>query len=642
VNELTGLIKSKVKPIIKDDSKELSDSEEKMDANILQSTIETISEILQRDDCEKLFESLYPIILKLRQNIRFTFSINPNDFKTYFPYEKSSSFLTPFNVNLNSIWETICYQIEKLITNDMIKNNLDNEYVCEKICSQLRFLLELKDNEGVVIWRLYNTMRVCKLEREMSDWNPREFNKSMKHIITMIRFDCKLYKSGYFGSYNISYNELVIPYMQSVKTKFETEVSSLNGDVSNLINLLKSMIEFDNDLEEIRQDFPRFMESPEQYEMFDWKTLVEKNGCINLLHRTIYNKINDNLRELNCFNNNSYNECTANEENILCCVSQIFHNFQNYEHLIALDSFNTFLSYAISANIVDFFVHHFNNGKYDTISQQYTLLNTIHYMKEKLEKMNVNINKFVDISNKLKKLIIAIHLSIMLMNSNTQYWLLCLKKLWFELELKLKFFRDRESIFIFILSETVHNFSRIAISKADAFFILNNIDELMFKYAKSRKELLNNDEYNIHSSCWLIFIKLVLQITTNENFLANLKQNNFLLSENFSNTHWIEYIKPELTNSTFWFNAKLCIEKENVVNPNAIIRALLSNNCGLSSYILLDIEDNQNKSSVRNAADIFQIVILQNFKPKSLSIILLPLIERYSTFGKFFSLKNLI
>lgn len=628
VKELSNLLENKVKPNIKDDENSWSVSDERIDANSLQTTLETIAEMLQRENCEKQFESLYEIILKLKQNIDINFkfssinSIDSNQFQT------NTSFLTLYNVNLNSIWETICYKIEKLIINDMIKNNLDHYLECEKICLQIKFLSQLKDNEGVLIWRLFNTMRVCKLEGELIDWNTRQFDKSLQRILLMIDFDCKLYKSGYFGSYNISYNELVIPYIQLFKTKFESEVSLLNGEISNLINLMKTMIAFDNRLQSMRQDFPRFMESPEQDEMFDWKTIIEKNGCINLFHRTIYNKINADLRELICFSNNSYNECEANKENILCCVSQIFKNFEDFEHLIALNSFVTFLSYAISANIIDFFVHHFNNGKYETIAHKYALLNTIHFMKDRLEKMHINADKFEEISNKLIKLIIAKHVSILFMNRNSQYWFLYLKRLWIELMLKLKYFPNRKSIFTFVLSETVHHFSRIQIPKEDAFYMLNNIDELIFKYANSRSELLDNDKYNVHNSCWLIFVKLVLQITTNENFISRLKQNNSLAenSSNFSNTHWIEYIKPSLMQSSFWLNAKLCVDKQNI-NPNTIIRAFISNNCGLSSYILSDIDNNPNHLSI--AVDIFRVILLQNFRPYSLSSVILILIERY-------------
>ena len=636
IDDLSELLQIKPKSNQKEiESNKSNDSKEIPDLNGLQTTLEGMVELLQRDDCDLYYESLYPLILSLKKVLNLTFCINSGDSK------RNTSGLTSSNVELNSIWETICYKIEKLITNDMIKNNLDQELDFERVCSQLRFLYQLKDNEmnkqfgeqGLDIWRLFDAIRVCKLESDIIELNEKQLDLFLKRIVLMINFELRLYKNGYFGSYDLTYSELIRPYTQFVRTRFETELSTLNNNVKDLVTNVKNMIQFEDNLQEVKHEFPRLTESPQLDEDFEWKSFMEININVNSFNTTVYNKINSDLKKLICFKRNNFEKCCPlKNTNILRCVSQVFQDFEDYGYLCVLDSFMTFLSYAISANILDFFIHHFNTGKYESFDEKYTLLNTIHYILKPLENLNINTEKFEVISTKLITELKAKHVSIQLIANNIQYSVLYLNRLLLELDLKLDYFEERHSIFEFVLSETIHHFSGTDLNKNEIIFLLNNIIDLLLKNSYSRKELLFENRSNIHNSCWILLIKLILKITTNEEFISNLKQNNNLPEnlDNNPNDHWIRYLRPKLMDSTFWLSPKLCLDKQfDVKNSKLIIKAFLSKNCGFSSYVLSNIDFNHsNESLVSITEDIFKIILLQNFRPNSLAEVLLKLIER--------------
>ncbi|CAG2167294.1 unnamed protein product [Oppiella nova] len=342
IDELSDLLsETKSKPTVKDDETNQKSSNSKtiedIDVNTLQTSLETIAEMLERDDCDQYFHALFPLILHLKTSINSLFWINSGDNKQFSP---NSAELTYSNVNLNSIWETISYKIEKLIMNSMIRcDYFENELDFERVCSELGFLYDLKDNkldkqtfnEGLDIWRLFDTIRVCKLESDAIESTDRPIDWFLNRLVLMINFDLRLYKSGYFGAISLQYSQLVMPYIQTLKVRFTAELSLLNTNIDNLIALLKCMIQLDRNLEQIKQEFPRLMESPETDEQFEfnWKAVIESNINVNLFHK-------------------------------------MFSHFNDYEYLCCLDSFKTFLSYAISANIIDFFVHHFNDVKHNS------------------------------------------------------------------------------------------------------------------------------------------------------------------------------------------------------------------------------------------------------------------------------------
>ena len=620
-------------PKDEENNKSIENSKEVIDFNVLQTSLETIGEILERDDCDLCFQTFYSLILSLKKNLNLTFWISSGDSK------RNSSGLTSTNVQLNSIWETICYKIEKLITNDLIKNNLDHELDFERVCSQLRFLYELKDNKsgeqfsdnGFDIWRLFDAIRVCKLESETIEFNERQFDWFLKRMVSLINFELRLYKSGYFGSYSLTYEQLVKPYIQSVKSRFESELSLLNTKFKELVILLNNISEFNQNLSQIRQEFPRLMESPQMDEIFEWKSFIEINLNINSFNKVIYEKIDTDLRKLKCFKTNNFDNCRPlKDSNILCCVSKVFQDFDDYESVCVLESFVTFLSYAISANILDFFIHHLNCAKFETITQNYCILNTIHYILKKLEKFNINVEKFKQLAEKLTKRLKASHVSIQMIANNIQYSVLYLNRLWFELDLKLKYFDRRKSIFEFVLSETIHHFSGNKLNENQIIYLLNNTIDLLLKNSYSHKELLYEKRANIHNSCWILFIKLVLKITTNEEFIANLKQNHNLPEnlENSSSDHWIQFIRPKLMDNPFWLSAKFCADKQfDRKQAKLIIRAFVAKNCGFSSYVLSNF-DYQKESLILITKDIFEVILLQKFRPNLLSGVLLKLIER--------------
>ena len=644
IDELTDLLQPKSKANQKEiESNKSNDCNETQDLNALQTTLEAIVELLQRDDCDLYFETLYPLILNCKKLVNLNFCINSSDSK------RNNSGLTSSNVELNSIWETISYKIEKLLTNEMIKNNLDYELDFEKVCSQLRFLYQLKDNEmnkqfgeqGLDIWRLFDAIRVCKLESDAIDLNDREFDLYLKRIVLIINFELRLFKNGYFGSYGLTYSELVRPYIQSMKTRFESELSTLNNNINDLVKIVKNMMLFEEDLQQIKIQFPRLMESPELVEDFEWKGFMESHININAFNTSIYNKINCDLKKLNCFKRNNFDKCfpLRKDFNIFRCVSQVFEEFENYGYLCILESFMTFLSYAISANILDFFIHHFKNGKYESIDQKYTLLDSIHYILNNLGKFNINTEKFKTISDKLIGELKSKHVSIQMIVNNTQYSVLYLNRLLLELDFKLYNLEERHSIFEFVFSETIHHFSGSDLDKNETIFLLNNIIDLLLRTSSSRKDFLWENRNNVHNSCWILFIKLILKITINEEFISNLKQNHNLPEniENNGNDHWIQFIRPKLFEKSFWLNAKLCVDKQlDEKLTKLIIRAYLSKNCEFSSYLLLNIDFNHtNESLIDITEDIFQIIILQNFRPNLFAEVLLKLIERYFQFKLF-------
>ncbi|CAG2109846.1 unnamed protein product, partial [Medioppia subpectinata] len=290
INTLQSSLETIAEMLEREDCDHYFESLFPIDINTLQSSLETIAEMLEREDCDHYFESLFPLILKLKTDINFVYWINSGDNKP----------LTTSNVSLNSIWETICYKMEKMIMNSVVRcDYYANELDVEK--SNKSADKQTPDGgggggEGLDMWRLFDTIRVCKLESESIELSDKPIDEFVKRLVSMIVFDLRLFKNGYFGTFTLLCDQLVMPYTQALKTRFNAELLALNTSAEDLISIIKCMLQWDRSLREIRQEFPRLMtaESPESSDNeFDWKSTLEStiNQSSNLSENTDDNNV---------------------------------------------------------------------------------------------------------------------------------------------------------------------------------------------------------------------------------------------------------------------------------------------------------------------------------------------------------------
>ena len=89
--------------------------------------------------------------------------------------------------------------------------------------------------------------------------------------------------------------------------------------------------------------------------------------------------------------------------------------------------------------------------------------------------------------------------------------------------------------------------------------------------------------------------------------------------------------------SSFWVNAKLCVDKHYRKDiSKMIIRAFLSKNCGFSSFVLSNIDTKYEQNAIiSKTRDIFELIMLHNFRPNLLSTIILKLMERDGNWSEF-------